>query len=63
VIATPFGRNEGGHGLVGHRALGPFRRGEAGVELELVPDATHFWNGAGDVDAIVRRSVEFLRAL
>jgi hypothetical protein len=28
VIATPFGRNEGGHGLVGHRALGPFRRGE-----------------------------------
>jgi acetyl esterase/lipase len=35
----------------------------AAVELELVPGATHFWNGAGDVDAIVRRSVEFLRAL
>jgi len=34
----------------------------ASVELELVPDATHFWNGAEDVDAIVRRSVEFLRA-
>jgi hypothetical protein len=33
VIADPFGRNEGGHGLVGHRALGPFRRGEqAGYE-------------------------------
>jgi dienelactone hydrolase len=32
------------------------------VELELVPGATHFWNGAKDVDAIVRRSVEFLRA-
>jgi dipeptidyl aminopeptidase/acylaminoacyl peptidase len=35
----------------------------AAVELELVPGATHFWNGAGDVDVIVRRSVEFLRAL
>jgi dipeptidyl aminopeptidase/acylaminoacyl peptidase len=34
----------------------------AAVELELVPGATHFWNGAKDVDAIVRRSVEFLRA-
>ena len=33
------------------------------VELELVPGATHFWNGAEDVDAIVRRSVEFLCAL
>jgi hypothetical protein len=33
VIADPFGRNEGGHGLVGRRALGPFRRGEqAGYE-------------------------------
>ncbi len=32
------------------------------VELELVPGATHFWNGAEDVDAIVRRSVAFLRA-
>jgi len=35
----------------------------AAVELELVPGATHFWNGASDVGAIVRRSVEFLRAL
>jgi acetyl esterase/lipase len=34
----------------------------ATVEFELVPGATHFWNGAEDVDAIVRRSVEFLRA-
>lgn len=32
----------------------------AAVELELVPGATHFWNGAQDVDAIVRRSAEFL---
>jgi len=30
--------------------------------LELVPGATHFWNGASDVAAIVQRSVEFLRA-
>jgi len=37
-------------------------RAGATVELELVPGATHFWNGAKDVDAIVRRSVEFLRA-
>jgi hypothetical protein len=28
VIAGPFGRNEGGHGFVGHGALGPFWRGE-----------------------------------
>ncbi len=34
----------------------------ATVELELVPGATHFWNGASDVAAIVRRSIEFLRA-
>jgi acetyl esterase/lipase len=34
----------------------------ATVELELVPGATHFWTGASDVAAIVRRSVEFLRA-
>jgi len=33
----------------------------AAVELELVPGAAHFWNGASDVGAIVRRSVEFLR--
>ena len=30
-------------------------RAGATVELELVPGATHFWNGAGDVAAIVRR--------
>jgi acetyl esterase/lipase len=35
----------------------------ATVELELVPGATHFWNGAGDVAAIVRRSAGFLSAL
>ena len=35
----------------------------ATVELELVPGATHFWNGASDVDGIVRRSVQFLRGL
>jgi acetyl esterase/lipase len=34
----------------------------AAVELELVPGATHFWNGASDVAAIVRRSIKFLRA-
>lgn len=38
------------------------RAAGAAVELELVPGATHFWNGADDVPAIVRRSVEFLRA-
>jgi acetyl esterase/lipase len=37
-------------------------RAGAAVELELVPGATHFWNGADDVAAIVRRSAEFLRA-
>ena len=38
--------------------------GQAGasVELELVPGASHFWKGASDVAAIIRRSVEFLRA-
>jgi acetyl esterase/lipase len=35
----------------------------ARVELELVPGATHFWNGAGDVAAIVRRSADFLASL
>jgi len=35
--------------------------GGAEVELELVPGATHFWNGAEDVAAIMRRSVDFLR--
>lgn len=34
----------------------------ATVELQLVPGATHFWNGAGDVRGIVQRSIEFLRA-
>ena len=34
----------------------------ATVELELVPGATHFWNGASDVLGIVRRSIQFLRA-
>jgi len=37
------------------------RAAGAAVELDLVPGATHMWNGAGDVAAIVRRSVEFLR--
>jgi acetyl esterase/lipase len=36
--------------------------GGAEVELELVPGATHFWNGVSDIDAIVRRSIDFLRA-
>jgi acetyl esterase/lipase len=35
----------------------------AAVELELVPGATHFWNGASDVPGIVRRSVRFLQAI
>jgi acetyl esterase/lipase len=38
------------------------RRAGATVELELVPGATHFWKGASDVAAIMRRSIEFLRA-
>jgi acetyl esterase/lipase len=37
-------------------------RAGAAVELELVPGATHFWKGADDVAAIIRRSIEFLRA-
>jgi acetyl esterase/lipase len=37
-------------------------RAGARVELELVPDATHFWKGAADVAAIIARSIEFLRA-
>ena len=36
-------------------------RAGARVELELVPGASHFWKGAGDVGAIIARSVEFLR--
>jgi acetyl esterase/lipase len=35
-------------------------RAGASVELELVPGATHFWKGASDVPAIIRRSIEFL---
>jgi acetyl esterase/lipase len=37
---------------------------EAGapVELELVPGASHFWKGASDAGAIIRRSLEFLKA-
>jgi acetyl esterase/lipase len=38
------------------------RQAGAAVELELVPDATHFWKGARDVPAIIRRSIEFLYA-
>ena len=33
------------------------------VELELVPGATHFWDGASDVGGIIGRSVQFLRGL
>ena len=32
----------------------------ATVELELVPGATHFGNGASEVGGIVRRSIDFL---
>jgi acetyl esterase/lipase len=39
------------------------RAAGAPVELVLVPGATHMWRDAGDVGAIVRRSVEFLRSL
>jgi acetyl esterase/lipase len=39
------------------------RAAGAAVELELVPGATHFWDGASDVGGIVRRSVQFLRRL
>ena len=35
----------------------------ATAELELVPGATHMWNGVSDTDGIVRRSVEFLRTV
>jgi pimeloyl-ACP methyl ester carboxylesterase len=43
------------------RLAGALRAAGARAELELVPGASHFWNGASDVAAIVRRSVEFLR--
>jgi acetyl esterase/lipase len=45
------------------RLAGALAQAGATVELELVPGATHFWNGAEDVAAIVRRSAEFLQAL
>jgi acetyl esterase/lipase len=45
------------------RLAAELTRAGARVELELVPGATHFWNGAGDVAAIVRRSAGFLGAL
>ena len=38
------------------------RAAGAAVELEIVPGATHFWNGADDIPGIVARSVGFLRA-
>lgn len=44
------------------RLAGALRAAGATVELELVPGATHMWHGASDVPAIVRRSVDFLRA-
>ena len=39
------------------------RAAGATAALELVPDATHMWKGASDVDGIVWRSVQFLRGL
>jgi acetyl esterase/lipase len=38
------------------------RAAGAAVELEIVPGATHFWNGADDIGGIVGRSAGFLRA-
>ena len=38
------------------------RAAGAAVELEIVPGATHFWNGADDIGGIVSRSAGFLRA-
>ena len=49
--------------LLSIRLAEALRAAAATVELELVPGATHFWNGASDVGAIVRRSVQFLRGL
>ena len=40
------------------RLAGALTAAGATVELELVPGASHFWNGASDVPAIVRRSIE-----
>jgi acetyl esterase/lipase len=39
------------------------RAAGATADLELVPGATHMWNGASDTDGIVRRSVQFLRTV
>jgi dipeptidyl aminopeptidase/acylaminoacyl peptidase len=39
------------------------RAAGAAVDLELVPGASHMWNGASDTDGIVRRSVAFLRTV
>jgi acetyl esterase/lipase len=44
------------------RLAGVLTAAGATVELEIVPGATHFWNGASDVAAIVWRSTGFLRA-
>ena len=44
------------------RLADALRAAGATVELELVPGASHMWHGASDVPAIVRRSVDFLRA-
>jgi acetyl esterase/lipase len=44
------------------RLASALRQAGAAVELELVPGATHFWKGASDVDAIIRRSIDFLHA-
>ena len=33
------------------------------VTLELVPGASHFWDGARDVPGIVARSAAFVRSL
>jgi acetyl esterase/lipase len=38
------------------------RAAGAAAELEIIPGATHFWNGADDLPGIVSRSVGFLRA-
>jgi len=45
------------------RLAGALHAAGATAELELVPGATHMWNGASDVGGIVRRSVEFLRTV
>lgn len=44
------------------RLAGALEAAGAHVELELVPGASHFWKGASDVGAIIRRSTGFLHA-